>query len=136
MHDDVVADRNGEAMVGTGFLCHHKSGARDYAMTVARECLTRYNGFSGYVLHPPEFVTGCLCESCRVTYRERTGGKLEPIVAGLIPGGRAFTLSIPWIFESGFDKVADLIPSHHTIIEWDYNQAPERIATLADRIRE
>ena len=160
MHDEVVADRDGEAVVGTGILCHHKSGARDYAMTVARECLTAYTGFSGYVLHPPEFVTGCLCESCRVAYRERTGeelrdasdevvrsffmetnlrfqrDELEPIVSELIPNGRAFTFSIPWIFEGGFDKVADLIPSHHTIIEWDYNQAPERIATLAERVRE
>lgn len=147
------------ATIQTGALCHHKAGARDYATGVARECLTRYSGFAGYVLHPPEFVTGCLCDECRAAYRERTGEELreapdevardfvmrtnlefqrdvlEPVVASLIPKGRAFTFSIPWIFEASFESVADLIPAHHTIIEWDYNQVPTRIATLGERLR-
>lgn len=158
-HDDVVSDREGEAVVGSGILCHHKAGARAYAIEVARECLTRYTGFAGYVLHPPEFVTGCVCDECRRAYSAQTGDELldapddtvrgffmrtnlefqrdelEPGVAGLIPGGKAFTFSIPWIFEEGFAEVAALIPDHHTIIEWDYNQAPARIATLGERIR-
>jgi len=133
--------QDGEAPVGTGILCHHKAGARDYATGVAQESLTRYTGFAGYVLHPPEFVTGCLCDECQAAYRERTGEELreapdevvrdffmrtnlefqrdvlEPVAASLIPRGRAFTFSIPWIFETSFEKVADLIPAHHTIIE-------------------
>ena len=68
----------GDAPVGTGVLCHHKAGARDYATGVARECLARYTGFAGYVLHPPEFESGCLCDGCQAAYRVRTGEELVP----------------------------------------------------------
>lgn len=154
-----VARRAGGAQVGSGIMCHLQQEVRDYPVNIVTECLTRYKGFSGVVLHPPEFVSACFCGDCRADYQKRIEkdllkasdeeargafmdtnlafqkSVLEPLVKRLLPKGKAFTFTIPWVFEKHFEEFAERIPKSTVIVDWDYDLAEERIAQLQGRLK-
>ena len=154
-----VREERGAAHAGSGVMCHHRPGARAYALKVMEECLTRYSGFSGAVLHPPEFIDPCFCDQCTAVYRREKGGDLasasdeaaqrffmetslayqtsvlEPRLAQLIPGARRFTFTIPWVFEDHFEELAGAIDPNTVIIDWDYDLSPQRLEGLQGRLK-
>ncbi len=153
-----ISGPDGVPMPQHGILCHHKADAQAYPCSVIAECLTRYKGFSGVVLHPPEFVMPCYCDDCCAAFAGEGGGKLrqvskidaqlffmqgymhfqdtvlEALLQGHVPDAKRFTFTIPWIFEQGFEKFAQHIDSKTVIVDWDYDLREERIAQLPDRL--
>ncbi|MDA1189705.1 MAG: hypothetical protein O2854_08545 [Chloroflexi bacterium] len=154
-----IHHRAGTAQVGSGILCHHQKEAQKYPLTVITECLTRYKGFSGVVLHPPEFVSACFCKDCQAMYKKATGNDLmqasddearrffmdsnlefqknvlEPKVDELLPGGKSFMFTIPWMFEGHFEEFERWIDKDTIIVDWDYDVAEERMAELQGRLK-
>jgi hypothetical protein len=154
-----IQDRTGTPQVSKGIMCHSQQEAQQYPLMIIREVLTRYRGFVGAMLHPPEFLKPCFCMSCQERYLELCGtdllsasdeeavrffmetnlsfqkSVLEKEVKQRIPEAQLFIASIPWVFEPHFDKIADHIDGSTVIIEWDYNLSEDRIKDLPERLK-
>lgn len=143
-------------------MCHNNPGARRYACNILEEVLTRYSGFSGVFLHPPELDEYCHCGYCSRAFTQETG--LDLLSAGddaalawfwrtwarfakeLIEMARRrdprFSLTmctIPPVWRRHFGTVRDVIPRDVTLMHWDYGplgrDARERIRTDIERFR-
>ncbi|MCR4439368.1 MAG: beta-galactosidase [candidate division KSB1 bacterium] len=154
-----ICDREGHPQVQSGIMCHHKEGARGYCFGVIEECLARYRGFAGVILHPPEFARPCFCEACQQHFRAAHGksllsatnqeakrffmatnlrfqrSTLEALIRPQAPELRLLTFTIPWVFEKEFEQIAKEIDLDTVIVDWDYDQHEERIARLPARLR-
>ena len=143
----------------THILCHHNPAARQYCMDLVEEVLTRYSGFGGVILHPPEFAEPCHCPLCRQAHLDQTGkdllqvpqdqaqaffmssymrfGRQElwPLVRRLAPGARPLMFTIPWVFHKHFEQVAQEIEPETIIVDWDYDLREEAAELLAPRLR-
>jgi hypothetical protein len=135
-------------------MCHNNPRAREYARTVMTEVLTRYEGFSGVYLHPPEVNEYCWCDHCQQLYRAQTGQELtaqDPATRliwhwqtafGLIEELRQLALSFDPRFpisictlgatwEPIFPQLHPLLHPDVTLLHWDYGAfnpaAEERI---------
>jgi hypothetical protein len=71
-----LAGRHADGKPWQCAMCHNNPEAQRYVRTVMSEVLTRYQGFSGVYLHPPEVGEYCWCEHCRQLYRAETGQEL------------------------------------------------------------
>lgn len=155
-----ICDRSGNPRVESGIMCHHKEGARHYCTQVIDECLDRYHGFSGVILHPPEFLQPCFCEACQESYRRIYGGSLcaaseeaakeffmatnlhfqrtvlEARIRRRLPEARIMTFTIPWVFNRHFAQIAKEIDPATVIVHWDYELSDERVAALPSRLKE
>ncbi|MBC7188439.1 MAG: hypothetical protein H5U38_15545 [Calditrichaeota bacterium] len=153
-----ICDREGHPQVQSGIMCHHKEGARRYCLGVIEECLTRYRGFAGVILHPPEFWRPCFCDACQEEFRAAHGksllsatdqeakrffmatslrfqrSALETSIRRYVPEVRLFTFPIPWVFEQEFEQIAKEIDLHTVIVDWDYDLREERIQRLPARL--
>lgn len=148
----------GCAQVGKGILCHNKPLAQQFVNTLIKECLEIYNHFDGIALHPPESIYPCECPDCCSafasmnhsnllttsiekaqffyieSYLEFQKRILEKQVELLIPNVQLYTITIPWLFEKNFEKLAIKIPKKNIIIDWDYNLSTPRVNELQQRI--
>lgn len=155
-----ICDRGGKPQVDTGIMCHHKEGARRYCTEVIDECLERYRGFSGVILHPPEFLQPCFCMACQETYRRGYGRSLMAaneeeakeffmatnlhfqrtvLEAGIrrrLPEARLMTFTIPWVFDTHFEQIAREVDPATVIVHWDYNLTDQRVGALPSRLRQ
>lgn len=153
-----IRDRDGAPHPEHGIVCHHREQAQQYPLTVVRECLGRYGGFSGVVVHPPEFGMPCYCDACRGVFRRQTGGELrdapdkqaqgffmesnlawqrrclEPEIRARLPQARFLTFTVPWVFEQHFEEFAPHIDRDTAIVDWDYELQPERMAQIPARM--
>lgn len=160
-----IQDRTGTFRVNEGIMCHHHEEARQYPLMVIRECLTKYHGFVGAMLHPPEFLKPCFCSTCQEIYGNHTSYReshvsdllsapdeeaqrffmetnlsfhktvLESEVKRHLPEAQLFICTIPWAFEPHFEKIATHIDKSTNIIEWDYNMSEGRISLLYGRLK-
>ena len=151
--------KQGAAQLGHGVLCHNKSIAQQYAKKILQEVLTRYGRyFSGVALHPPESAYPCECATCNElffqkyrapiyqsdprlvrsffieTYLVFQNNQLFPIIDRLLPKTTKIMFTIPWLFESSWQRINHLIPPEVTLIEWDYNLEPDRVLSLRNRL--
>lgn len=153
-----IADRGGRPMPQYGIVCHHHPDACAYPLTAIRECLNRYRGFKGVVLHPPEFVHPCFCDACRNDFSRKSGRELrdadeevaqlhfmqtymeyqrtvlETELRSLLPNAMQLTFTIPWIFEKSFEQFAAQITTDTVIVDWDYNLDDDRMHALPARL--
>lgn len=153
-----IHDRNGIPQPDTGILCHHKEEGRDYPLQVIRECLTRYHGFTGVILHPPEFHYPCFCEDCQEECRQVYGKELlsasneeaqrffmesnlhfqrtvlEAEIRLRLPDAELLTFTIPWVFEPHFERIAKQLDPNTIIVDWDYDLSEERAKMLQARL--
>jgi hypothetical protein len=75
-----ICDGEGKPEDDSGIMCHRKEAARTYAAAVIEECLARYRGFHGAILHPPEFSTLAFALPVkRNTWRGMGGACLRPL---------------------------------------------------------
>lgn len=152
-------DRDGSLRVEQGILCHHNQEGIAYPLGAITECLERYHGFSGVILHPPEFSVPCFCGECRRLYEESRGKDLlsvpeeeargffmstnlafqktvlEPEIRQRVPGCRFLTFTIPWVFETHFEQLAEHIAPETTIVDWDYRLSDEDRARVPGRLK-
>ena len=158
-HPDLaIRTREGQPDLKQEILCHHREGGRAYPAENIRECLTRYRGFSGVILHPPEFLNPCFCGACQEEYLKETGRDLfkatdeeakgffmrsymrfqktalEPEIHSLAPKARQLTFTIPWVFAHHFEEVAKEIDPRTVIVDWDYELTPKAVADLPARL--
>ncbi|RUQ81720.1 hypothetical protein [Legionella septentrionalis] len=145
----------GQAQLGYGVVCHNKPKARRYAVGIISEILKKYGRFfSGVAIHPPESLFGCQCRFCGNALLTLHGKSIEfasqnelrrffitsylqfqkEIIFKLLPDSKLYTFTIPWLFEENIVLMCSYIPKHVTIIDWDYNLAPKRLAELAARL--
>jgi hypothetical protein len=71
-----LAGRHADGKPWQCAICHNNPQAKHYVQTVMREVLTRYKGFSGVYMHPPEVSEYCWCEHCQKAFRQQTGQEL------------------------------------------------------------
>jgi hypothetical protein len=143
----------------THILCHHNPSARRYCLDVIDEVLTRYSGFDGVILHPPEFAQPCYCALCRGAFAQHTGQdllkapedqsqaffmssylqfqrqELWPLVRRLTPGARPLMFTIPWVFQKHLEQVAQDIEPDTIIVDWDYGLDDQAPSLLGPRLR-
>lgn len=157
--DGTTPSRGLQGTFDTHILCHHNPAARQYCMDVIEEVLTRYSGFDGVILHPPEFAQPCYCARCRDAYSRQAGldllqapedqaqaffmssylqfqrQELWPAVARLAAGARPLMFTIPWVFQKHFEQIARDIDPQTIIVDWEYDLGDQACAQLGPRLR-
>lgn len=135
-------------------LCPNRKGADVYPLRVVEEVLTRYKGYDGILLHPPEIDPACYCPDCRRLYQQKAGRDLRAasplerqrffvetylkFAARLIVSAeKAGPLKVKLMFNCNWlDDHVDLmsvLPDDLGLIYWDYDLRDEY---LQGRLRE
>lgn len=148
--------QKGSAQVGFGILCHNNPLSQAYAFKLIKEGLTTYNQFDGIALHPPEAIYACFCDYCCQIFQNKYNKDLlmtsddearefylesyldfQAVLENEIrscTSKQLYTFTVPWLFESSFEKIANKIPKDTILIDWDYNLNLSRIYHLKIRL--
>lgn len=133
-------------------MCHNNPGTIEYARTVVSEVLSRYKGFTGVFLHPPEVAEFCHCDYCKRRFQADTGADLLAATqseamqwfwrTGLdafrgmydlaLEFDQSFSMhmcTIPPVWRQHFRSVAQCIPKDISLIHWDYGRFDEEAKT-------
>lgn len=94
-----LAGRHADGKPWQCAICHNNPEARHYARTVMSEVLTRYKGFPGVYLHPPEVGEYCWCEHCQQAFRTQTGLELT---------AQDENTRMTWFWETAFEFIEEL----------------------------
>ncbi len=68
-----IRGRDGRPQTQTGIMCHHKVEARRYCLQVIEECLGRYRGFAGVILHLRSFRSHASAQTVSENIRRPPG---------------------------------------------------------------